>query len=303
MTISIYLHRVRLLPLAAIFWLSCQSSINNKDGGSDQSNYFDSIRYNDIKLATPQTGEWRARFNEPHQSLGDYLKSNPRKATAGKTKLYLLPLGRFSEIQWGILQRTREYLSLFFQLETIIQEPYPDDRIPNSAKRINQNSIQLYTPYILEQMLKGKIPADGYALMAISEKDLYPSPDWNFVFGIASYQERIGVSSIFRYQEAGLDSNNFSLCLRRLVATASHEIGHMFSLRHCVVARCVMNGSNSLSESDRQPLRLCSECQEKLHWNIGYDNHQRLDQLIRYMKRNKLSGDQRQLEKDRNLLN
>jgi archaemetzincin len=40
-----------------------------------------------------------------------------------------------------------------------------------------------------------------------------------------------------------------------------------------------MNGTNSLSETDKAPLRLCSECQEKLYWNFHFDNKKRLAQL------------------------
>ncbi|WP_280115303.1 hypothetical protein [Flavobacterium fluviatile] len=32
---------------------------------------------------------------------------------------------------------------------------------------------------------------------------------------------------------------------------SSHEIGHMFGLHHCIVADCVMNGTDSMSETDR----------------------------------------------------
>jgi archaemetzincin len=44
--------------------------------------------------------------------------------------------------------------------------------------------------------------------MAITEKDLYPKPDWNFVFGLASYTEQIGVTSMYRllsYKSGKLD--------------------------------------------------------------------------------------------------
>ena len=279
--------------IIAIIFISCNT---NKNTG----NYFDSISRNDIKLKDPVPGSWRYVHNEPHQSFEDYVKLNPQKADLSKTKLYLLPLGNFSPLQSQLIQLTKDYLEIFFQLKTEVLPTVSDRIIPDSEKRVNgyTNNIQLYTPYIFEQLLKGKIPKDGYALMAITEKDLYPNPDWNFVFGIASYEDRIGISSIFRYQGKGLDSSNFTLCLKRLIGTASHEIGHMFSLNHCVVAECSMNGSNSLSESDKQPLRLCSECQRKLNWNIRYDNKKRLSALIYYLRQNKLQEDLSDLEKD-----
>lgn len=288
---------MKLLTILVFVFITCNDHKNS-------NNYFDSVSRNDIKLKDPLPGEWRLLHNEPHQTLDDYEKLDPQKAISGKTKIYLVALGNFSGLQLQLLQLTREYLEIFFQLKTEFLEPISDQVIPDSAKRINgyTKALQLHTTFILENLLKGKIPKDGYALMAISEKDLYPGPDWNFVFGIASYQDRIGVSSIFRYQGNGLDSTNFTICLKRLIGTASHEIGHMFSIYHCVFAKCSMNGSNSLTESDKQPLRLCSECQRKLNWNIKYDNGKRLTGLINYLRRNKLQEDLLDLEKDNNSL-
>jgi archaemetzincin len=283
--------------IIGLLFLSCNCNTTSKPF-TDDGNYFTSISRNDIKLEDPLPGDWRAEHNEAHQSFDDYKKLAPQKAVPGKTKLYLLPLGSFSALQLKAIELTREYLELFFQLKTEILKPVSDHIIPDSAKRLRYGNIQLHTPYIFEHLLKGKMAPDCYALMAISEKDLYPDPTWNFVFGMASYEDRIGVTSMFRYLGTGLTNDNFPLCLKRLIATASHEIGHMFSIRHCVAAKCTMNGSNSLPESDRQPLRLCSECQQKLNWNIGYDNNKRLRDLIDYLKRNQLQEDLLYLEKD-----
>ncbi len=287
---------MKIIIVIAMLLLACNS---DSSSGIKDGDYFTSIRQNDIKLQDPLPGEWRYLYKEDHQSFEDYKKLNTVKAIPGKTKLYLLPLGTFSDLQLKAIESTREYLEIFFQLNTALLAPVSDKMIPDSAKRLRSDgSIQLQTTYIFEHFLKGKIPPDGYALMAITEKDLYPGPGWNFVFGIASYKDRIGVSSMYRYQGGGLNNDNFTLCLRRLMGTASHEIGHMFSIHHCVAAKCAMNGSNSLPESDLQPLRLCSECQQKLNWNIGYDNNKRLLELTGYLKRNQLQQDLLYLEKD-----
>jgi len=288
---------IRLFLLLLIPFAACRS-------GKLTTDYFQAIEANDRKLEAPLPGEWRQAHNEAHQSLTDYIKLNPKKAELHKTKIYLLPLGRFTGLQQQILELTREYVGIFFQLETLFLEPVSDSVIPGNARRINGQTldVQLLTPYIFDHLLKGRIPPDGYALMAISEKDLYPSPDWNYVFGIASYEDRIGVSSIYRYPSARLGITDTALFLKRIIATATHEIGHMFSLHHCVSARCAMNGSNSLPESDRQPLRLCSECQRKLNWNIRYDNKKRLKELIGFLKRNRLFDELADLERDYNLV-
>ena len=44
----------------------------------------------------------------------------------------------------------------------------------------------------------------------------------------------------------------------------THEIGHMFGIKHCVYHNCAMNGSNHLAESDRRAASLCPICLRKL---------------------------------------
>jgi archaemetzincin len=289
---------MKLIFLIALIFISCNSNRDNNIS-IDNDTYFRHISQNDIKLGEPLPGEWRSYYNEARQTPDDYKKLNPKKAQPGKSKIYLLPIGNFSDTQAKVLELTREYLEIFFQLTTELLPAISDAIIPDTAKRMGpENNVQLFTPYILNNLLKGKMAPDGYALMAFSTKDLYPGPKWNFVFGIASYEDRVGVSSIFRLQNSTPGSSNYLIFLRRLLNTASHEIGHMFSIHHCTFAKCVMNGSNSLPESDQQPSRLCSECQHKLFWNIGYDNKKRLTELINYFKRNDLQEDLSALEKD-----
>ena len=48
----------------------------------------------------------------------------------------------------------------------------------------------------------------------------------------------------------------------------THEIGHMFGIKHCVYHNCAMNGSNHLAESDRRAASLCPICLRKLQ--VGF---------------------------------
>lgn len=276
-----------------LFLFSCQSKKSPGD-------YFELISKNDVELKKPRKGEWRESHQEPFQSLSDYKKLHPKKAEMHSTKIYLVALGDFTSKHARLLEDTRDYLSCFFQLEVAFVPAISEKLIPAKAKRINGDTYhtQLLAPYIMDSMLKGKIPRDGYALMAISERDLYPKPEWNFVFGMASYAERVGVSSIYRYIHNNADSGNYRRLLRRIIATSAHEIGHMFSIKHCVHALCGMNGSNSLPESDRQPLRFCSECQKKLHWNIQYDQFKRQSDLMNFLKSHEMQMDLDDLARD-----
>lgn len=52
--------------------------------------------------------------------------------------------------------------------------------------------------------------------------------------------------------------------------TMTHEIGHMFGIKHCQWLNCVMQGSNHLEESDRRPLDFCPICLRKLQVSVGF---------------------------------
>ena len=55
-----------------------------------------------------------------------------------------------------------------------------------------------------------------------------------------------------------------------VLQTLTHEIGHIFGLRHCQWLACLMQGSNHLEEADRRPLDLCPICLRKLQNAVGF---------------------------------
>jgi archaemetzincin len=278
--------------IITFFLLSCRDINDKEQIVASQSEYFEAIAENDIKLNAPKEGEWLFEHKEKGQTFEEYKKENSIHPGLEKYVIYLLPIGDFTDSQMKILNLTRDYVEIFFQEKTVLLTTVSDKTVPASDIRQRENNnIQLLAPYILDTLLNGTIPKDGIALLAISAKDLYPKNDWNYVFGLASYSKRVGVSSIYRLQNKQLDTINFKLCLRRLINISSHEIGHMRSMHHCTFAKCTMNGSNSLYETDLVPNRLCSECQKKLFWNFKYDNKKRLKQLFNFCKENNLEKD------------
>ena len=52
--------------------------------------------------------------------------------------------------------------------------------------------------------------------------------------------------------------------LLRVARTASHEIGHCFGMDHCMYYACIMQGTCSLLEDNRQPPYLCPVCEAKV---------------------------------------
>lgn len=254
--------------------------------------YFEAIRANDVPLKKPRPGQWRYEHPEAAQNLAAYQQLRPLHPDSLTHTIYLQPIGRFSALQQKALAATQDYLRIFYQQPVVLLPTTNDETaVPSTARRRHEGHQQLLASYLVSQYLLPRLPATGLALMAISAKDLYPRADWSFVFGLASYSDRVGVTSIYRLQDQTLTADNYRRCLARLIAISSHEIGHVFSLRHCLHAQCVMNGTNSLPETDATPNRLCSECQTKLHWNFRYDTPRRLRELNAFFGQHQLRRD------------
>jgi len=270
---------------------------------NQNDSYFAAIAANDIKLNAPMDGEWLATHREKGQSFEAFLKSKPSIPIATSNTIYLRPIGNFNAIQQKQIGLTREYLEIYFQTKTKTLEAIPDQIVPKTARRVGyENNQQLLAGFILDSILKKEKHPNAIAFMGIAEADLYPKPEWNYVFGLASYKDRVGVSSIYRLQDTTLTGVSFNLCLERLLKISSHEIGHMFGLRHCIAANCTMNGTNNIEETDRNFARLCSNCQRKLQAELKYDNLKRLTELQGFFKRNRLNKEAQLLEKDANSL-
>lgn len=264
-----------------------------------QNEYFDQIEKNDIELAKPVEGDWLFSHKEKGQTFEQYQKSKHIVPTEDSNIIYIRPIGSFNSLQNKQIDLLREYLEIYFQLKTKTLETISNDIIPDSARRIGyEDNEQFLAGYILDSVLKKEKPLNRIALMGLTEVDLFPKPEWNFVFGLASYRDKVGVSSIYRLQDGKLTSENFDLCLSRLLKISSHEIGHMFGLHHCINASCVMNGTNSMYETDKNPIRLCSVCQRKLNSCIKYDNKKRLIDLEKYFKKNDLVPELQLIKKD-----
>ncbi len=198
----------------------------------------------DVELKEPQPGEWLYNRNEPGQTFTQYKYAEPVRPGKRRRIIYIQPIGKFTPIQDSIVKYTADYLAIFFGLQTKIRTPISDAGIP--SRKHSEGQLQLYTPNILDPILSPALPDDAVVMMAITAMDLYPGPSWNFVFGQARLKHRVGVSSIFRFSIGEMDSLTYPICLDRLIKTSAHEIGHMFTIQHCIHGVCVMNGSNSL---------------------------------------------------------
>lgn len=240
------------------------------------------------KMGKIRPGDWLEYHKESGQSFSQYLRINPVVVTKKREVIYIQPIGKFTEDEEKIVKRTAEFLNAFYGLTVKTRKTYPLSKIPAKAKRQNWGVEQLLSTYLLYNVLKPNLPDDAILYLGLTASDLWPGKGWNFVFGQASLREKVGVWSIHRNGNPSGDEEDFKLCLLRTIKTASHEAGHMFSIKHCTAYECGMCGSNSRPESDRRPLAFCPECHAKVIYATNSDPIKRFKRLIEFFEKNKL---------------
>lgn len=202
--------------------------------------------------------------------------------------LVLQPLGEFKEGKSPDIGLLHRFAKLFFGLPAKVLPKLDSSKLKLTTRRDpNNGRLQVLAGDILRH-LKRRLEAKHFCILAVTMLDLYPSSSWNYVFGLASLKERVGVFSFARFHTASDDRVSAlprsKLLLLRSLKTLAHETGHMLGMRHCVFFNCVMKGSNHLAESDGQPLHLCPICLRKLMWAVSIDpveRYRRLEEFYR----------------------
>lgn len=254
------------------------------------------MTFNELKAIAqpfpkPQPGSWQYEQKEPGQSFAQYKAGRPAVATPKRNVIYVQILGRMSDSQKAVVDKTVEYLGLFYGLKTQTLPPLDASVVPISARRIHpMGQRQFNATYICEKVLMPRCPADAAAYIAFTADDLFPAPEWNFCFGYALYKQRVGVWSLARNGNPD-DPDEAQTFLRRTLRIASHEVGHMFSMRHCIAYKCNMNGVNSLEEADLTPLYLCPECLRKLNYATKVNYVSRWEKLHKFYADNGLTDE------------
>ena len=243
------------------------------------------------RLAAPQPGDWLAEHREAGQTYRQYVTSRPNRADRRRRVIYVQPLGEFTDLQRKIIDLTAQFLGIYFSLPVKVLPDMPLTMVPAEARRTHPSwgDQQILSTYVLDELLRPRLPGDACAMIALTTSDLWPGEGWNFVFGQASLRHRVGVWSIYRNGDPAADDEAYLLCLRRTLQTATHETGHMFSMAHCTLFECNMCGANHRDESDRRPLALCPHCLAKLCHATRAEPQQRFEQLIEFCRTNGLA--------------
>ena len=238
----------------AIFCFSCQT----------KSLRTDPLIVLDYVKQKPLEGDWLMEHKESGQNFDAYCSSSPIRSTQECPYLYIVGMGEPSEQKLKILLTVQKGLSAFYQIPVRILADLPHHSMPQGHIRENG---QWDAKWIIDKILPKHFPDSAMALIAFTEQDLYPGNDWNYVFGLASLKNRVGVWSYARFECECAGEIAEKMCYMRTLHVAIHETGHMFVIKHCIGFECCMNGSNSLFELDRQENRMCHECLAKVCWN------------------------------------
>jgi archaemetzincin len=220
--------------------------------------------------------DWLASHEEPGQTYQQYVESRPNLPFAERKKLYILPLGSFDPELAPALEDLQKFTAAYFHPLEVKMAPAAAGWETKVRSRVNRGTQkqQLNSLDVIKWM-RSQLPGDAYAMLAVTMTDLYPEESWNFVFGQASIRNRVGVFSFARYHPGwtgreAVDSTK-ALVLSRSAKVLTHEMGHMFGIRHCVHFECNMNGANHLAEADATPMHLCPVCLRKLHHAARFD--------------------------------
>lgn len=252
--------------------------------------------------SAPKPGEWRFDHPEPGQRFAEYLASGPTVPTPERRTIAVLPLGELGAAHREIVTLVTEYIQHHFGLAARTEPSAVLEAIPPRARRERAGGTQLLTRWLLDDVLPARLPRDAAALIAFVREDLWPGEGWNFVFGEATLERRVGVWSLARYGDPGAGAEAFTLALRRALKIAVHETGHMFSMRHCTAYACVQAGVNSLEEADVSPLWLCPECLAKTCWATSTDPRAHLEAVGAFCKRHRLDEEAAFFDKSRAVL-
>lgn len=251
--------------------------------------------------------DWLYNNIEYGQTIEQYIKSKYNKPTEEKKNIYIVPILERKSVVEVDFKIITEYVAKYFQMDTVLMETIDInifDKCKSYWRMDRKIGYKQYNTRIIMKYLKKIIPKDAFCLLGICNIDLYVGR-CNFVYGEAYYNERVGISSVLRFDKSFYEAidqkqfdeiyNEFCLEYRSLIDKKSlmdralkivtHEIGHMFSLDHCIWYNCNMCGIGSLHELDRWSHNLCPICIQKIYLATDFNIKKRAEDLENFSKK------------------
>ena len=218
-------------------------------------------------LPKPRAGDWLAKGQAGEkdrvgQPMKRFTRPGPHRSfpTARAQTILLVPIGDVegappAEVLASSLAATYHGLKVAVAPPKLL--PKREREGLTCEDWGSEHGPQYLTNEIHDLLAKHK-PRDAFVIVAYTMVDITKSDGaggvWNFVFGEACQDKGTGVFSFARYRD-GAGAGDESLFTRRCCMVLNHEVGHLFGIKHCVYAQCLMNGSNSLDEAEVRAAR------------------------------------------------
>lgn len=141
-------------------------------------------------------------------------------------------------------------------------------RFENPAYAYDQKRRQ-YNAAIIIKALEAMPFRNHTKVIAVANVDLF-IPIFTHVLGEAQEGGKYAVASLYRLsRSADRPYAAMDQILERLLKVAVHELGHLFSMAHCLKKDCLMHYSGNLTDLDATSLTFCDYCAEFFAYAIG----------------------------------
>lgn len=193
-----------------------------------------------------------------------------------------------TEIYQPVLDLLRFYCESFFTGMTVtIASPIDISTIKKVTKRVHtKTNREQFLVGDLLKYLKSICPKSAFSMVGVTMVDIYPGPEWNFVLGQASITTGCGVFSFGRFFKTSPHAERkvAESCQIKemwiLIRVMTHELCHIFGIKHCYYFQCSLNESSSISEAATQPLFVCPICLKKLRKSLQFHTLERYKILL-----------------------
>lgn len=224
-------------------------------------------------LARHDANDWLGK-DQPGETNGDrtgqtfaqFCRPGPRRSFPSKSQcvIYLTALGPADEAP--AVAVLADCLRAYFLMDVVVGKPVAGKAF--AALDIDDEGGAGYGPQLETtpccDLLYSRKPRDAFISIGFTMFDICNTESgFNFLFGEAQLDKGCGIFSFARYRDRAADVEP-RLFLRRCCMVLCHEATHLFGIKHCVFAACLMNGSNHLQEADRRPFDLCPVDMAKL---------------------------------------
>eukprot|EP01063_Lacrimia_lanifica_P039490 TRINITY_DN8688_c0_g1_i1.p1 TRINITY_DN8688_c0_g1~~TRINITY_DN8688_c0_g1_i1.p1 ORF type:complete len:369 (+),score=112.52 TRINITY_DN8688_c0_g1_i1:36-1142(+) len=237
------------------------------------------------RMQKPAPGDWLDEHEEKGQSLGSFSRTCMKAVPHGTFNTIAMVL--LGDMAAPVVASLKRYIEAFYQLNVAVVKLDVEARIKDGSirSRVSDAGVQIWCRDAMDAAaqavtLSRDLARRTIVSIGVSMYDLTPDEDWNYVYGQADLASARGVFSLARFspefngERVASQEESDAVVLSRAAKVVTHELGHMFGLRHCIYFNCLMCGANNPQELiHKQPHLECPVCCKKLlssfHWDLA----------------------------------